>query len=846
MSRSLQRQRPPFTDTAVFVSEKAARVLDVGRIVSTSLRRWTIRRGMSVRDLQALILLLSGSIVFLLMVRVQRSARNKPLESLLVSGAARTGSAVCTLGTIFVWQIAQAMELVFPDDAVAWHRVGFIGVALLPPAMLRIAQRVSGSDGTTLPLLLLVPVVTLAINFSGSTADFFWTGEVRDGPLGPELFYQRGPWFWVHTAHSYVCIAAAGLIAGLHYKAHPLRRAEGSIILTGVALPVVANVFELVFITTDFPLTPMVLFVTALLLSHAAMQTGIRELIPRVREEVLESMGDPVFVIEGDHTVLFANRAGQKVVGVLPGVTVPTDAFPQLRAFVLTGSVEGDVSFETASGAVHYHTVRSPLDLKEDISVVVLRDVTQDRTSQERIQQLAYFDSLTGLPNRRLFRRRLDRAVDHAREEGERLAVLVVDFDRFKQVNDTLGHGAGDRLLQVASERFLDSLRPQDMVTFTGQSSVSRVGGDEFVVLLTGLDGLGSAARVARRLCEAFDRPMTLGTDEEVVTSVSIGVATFPEDADTPAELIQAADRAMYESKEMPGSAVSLAAEMSPSTPDRSQSGLTLEAALRRALDRGEFEVYHQPIYSADRQRLESAEALLRWRHADGRLIGPAEFIQCAEDSGQVIQIGDWVLRSALEQVAKWRAHLPDLYVSVNISPTQLRQESYLENLIAAIDEAGDPRMLQIEMTERVLTYDLERGERDLQRIAELGVRLALDDFGTGYSSLSYLHRLPFDTVKIDRSFVAGLPDCERSYRICRGIIDMAHGLDLRVVAEGIESEAQRACIEGLGCDSAQGFLLGRPAPPAEWNVRLEREAARREILDLTAPAAEASEATDG
>lgn len=789
---------------------------------------------MSIHLAQAVLLFAGSGLTAFLLSRLVLEARRAPFAPLIISAANRYDSLILLLGSIFVWQFTQALEFALPSHAVPLHRIGFIGIVTVPPAAFLLAQRIAGTRLPPVAAIAIVPVITLAINFSGPYASFFWDGTLAEGDAY-SMATERGPWFWIHTAHSYACLIGCFSLFWRHYAHYPLRRLEGITLSCALLLPVVANLFELTLPGIEhLAITPIALGGTAIILSWTTLRDSTRDLLPRARQQIVAVMRDSVFVLDRDRQLLFANQAGYALLGIAEEAQIELSAFPSIQKFLDEHESEGDIEIDEHDRPRHFHAVRSLLDEGEQIEVLVLRDVTHQRAAQEQIQQLAYFDTLTGLPNRRLFQRRLTAAVEHAQASSAHLAVLVIDVDRFKQVNDTLGHLAGDRMLQKIAEHLLDALRPQDQISFGGQSSLSRIGGDEFVVLLTGIDSPEDAKLVADRLGDRLREPLTI-EGEEIVASISTGVAVYPGDATESEELIRQADHAMYRAKRTPGSTVCLARDYDPSLDQDVPSGLGLETSLRRALEQEEFELFYQPIFSVaenERTSLAGAEALIRWRHPDGRLVGPSEFIIHAEETGLIVPIGLWVLETAALQLEKWHDLLPEFSIQVNVSPIQLRNADFLEGIKRVAQRLPDPSRLGIELTERVLLHDVESCESILNDVAAMGIHIALDDFGTGFASLGYLHRLPFDAVKIDRSFVAPLPDDHRANRICRAIIDMGHGLDLFVIAEGIETEAQLECVRTLGCDAIQGYHVGMPAEASEIEALLVREAAREDILN--------------
>jgi diguanylate cyclase (GGDEF)-like protein len=419
---------------------------------------------------------------------------------------------------------------------------------------------------------------------------------------------------------------------------------------------------------------------------------------------------------------------------------------------------------------------------------------------EQRLQRQAHFDSLTGLANRELFREHLSTHVAEAMKLGHTGALLYIDLDRFKHINDTLGHSAGDVLLTEVAGRLSACVRPGDLV--------ARLGGDEFAVILKHINEAEEAGLIASALLRQLAEPFSIANAEQRTTA-SIGIALFPRDGETVETLLRNGDIAMYRAKdEDRGKAVYFAPEMHA----RMQARASIETSLRRAIEAGEMRLCYQPIYEGD--RISGVEALVRWLQPSGVEMKPAQFIPIAEETGQVVAIGEFVLRQACMDYVTWRdrGRAPQ-HVSVNVAPRQLRQPDFVEGVFALLERHRmPPAALQLEITESVIV-DGQEVEQKLRQLTAGGVRLALDDFGTGYSSLSHLHHYPFDVVKIDQSFVRELPASRVACRLVKTIIRMAHGLEKRVVAEGVESEAQLRFLRACGCDGVQGYFLGRPMP---------------------------------
>jgi len=440
-----------------------------------------------------------------------------------------------------------------------------------------------------------------------------------------------------------------------------------------------------------------------------------------------------------------------------------------------------------------------------------VEDITERRQNQARIEQQANYDALTGLANRSLLNDRLQQAIYTAASYGARLAVVFVDLDRFKYVNDTLGHDVGDRLLQVMAERLTSAVSATD--------TVARLGGDEFVLLLHGHAGQETVATALERLLPTIAAPLRSGQSDLEVTC-SVGVALYPDDGGDPATLLKHADSAMYRAKEQGRNNFQFfTAELNRAIKERFE----IERQLRRALERGQFELHYQPRVDLTARRIIGAEALIRW-HLPGRgMVSPAAFIPVAEEIGLIGQISEWVLETASMQNKRWaEAGLPCV-VSVNISPQQFRGDSLVPLIARVLDQAGiDPSSLEIEITESTVMHSGERMVEMLHAIKQLGVHIAVDDFGTGYSSLSYLKRFPVDRLKIDRSFVQHIADTDDAV-IVRAIIALGHNLGLKVLAEGVETEEQLAFLRANSCDELQGFYISKPVSAWQMTKLLEK-----------------------
>jgi len=456
--------------------------------------------------------------------------------------------------------------------------------------------------------------------------------------------------------------------------------------------------------------------------------------------------------------------------------------------------------------------VRTMLRNGERIRMTVVRDMRDRHAAQARIHHLAHHDLLTGLPNRGAFMERLDQLMATARDNEGRLALLFVDLDHFKRVNDSLGHLVGDTLLKTVAARITECLRASDLV--------ARFGGDEFMVLLPIAQQREDAEEVAHKLLRAIAAPLEV-EGQSISVSPSIGIAFFPDDGDDPATLIKHADTAMYVAKSR-GRANCQFFESSMASV--AYEALLLEVQLGQALERGEFELLYQPMVRASDGICVGLEALIRWHHPERGLLGPDDFVPVAEQRRLMQRIGRWTMRQALRSARAWQAMRPDgaaLPVAVNLSSLEFHAADFADSISDLLLSEGVPgHWLELELTERVLMDDIDAVKTTLKQLKRLGVRVAIDDFGTGQSSLAHLRELAVDKIKIDRSFVTSLPHDAGAHAIARAVVQLAHGLKLAVTAEGVETEAQRQALSAMHCDELQGYLISRPlgaAALATW-----------------------------
>ena len=567
------------------------------------------------------------------------------------------------------------------------------------------------------------------------------------------------------------------------------------------------------------------------LADQVAQRTAEIEAAQQQLRATIDAIPDPLFELDEDGTYHSAHsqRAellaapadqliGRNVAEVLPAAAAQAvaDALAETRTrgwsagrqFMLDLPRAGATWFELSAA-------RKPTAPGAKPHFILLsRDITQQRLAQDRIQRMAHFDPLTDLPNRALLAERTQRCIAGEQAAGGTLALLFLDLDHFKNVNDSLGHRIGDVLLVAVARRLESLLRPQD--------TISRLGGDEFLLLLPGA-GADQAAEVANRLLAAVAQPFQVDP-YELTTTLSVGIAMYPADGDSFDTLYQRADAAMYRAKQSGRNRYGF---FTADLEARTARALQIENALRRALERNQFELHYQPQVSLATRRVVGAEALLRWRHPELGMVSPAEFIPVAESSGMIVAIGEWVLRTAVHDARRWLdMQLPLLTVSVNLSAVQFRHPQLPEMVTRCLQQAGLPaRRLELELTEGAAVDDPTAALAMMDQLHDRGVRLSMDDFGTGYSSLSYLKRFQIYKLKIDQSFVRDLEEDANDRAIVSAIIRMAQALGMQTTAEGVETDGQLEFLRAQGCDEGQGYLFSPPLPAEAFEAYLRKHA---------------------
>ncbi len=560
-------------------------------------------------------------------------------------------------------------------------------------------------------------------------------------------------------------------------------------------------------------------------LSLFRADSGAQEREERFRALVQNSF-DIVTIHDAAGVTLYESPAATRILGYRPGALIgktpfhtihPTDDARAREAFanLVSGGNPAAIEFRYrhADGSwIWLEVLGNNLLEHPGVGGIVLtsRDVTERKHAEERAQYLANYDVLTGLPNRFLMHDRLNQVVAHARHTRERIALMHIGVDRFKVINETLGHYVGDIVLKEAADRIKGCANDTH--------TIARVGGDEFMILIPDATSLHTVSSIAADVLAEMARPFP-GTSQDVFVSASIGLSLFPDDAKSANELTRHADAAMDSAKKLGRNNYQF---FTHALNEEVHERMVLEAGLRLALQRDEMHLVYQPKIDLESREIIGAEALLRWNHPTLGVIAPARFIPVAEESGMVGQIGEWVLRTACAQIRIWQGMglLPQ--IAVNVSARQFQQYDLSKLVSAVIAEAQiSPQSLEIELTESAVMQNAEESVVTLERLKQLGVQIAIDDFGTGYSSLSYLKRLPLDLLKIDQSFVRDISSDANDAAIVRAIITLARNLGMKVTAEGVENEAQLAFLNAYGCQYAQGYLFGRPMVADELTGRL-------------------------
>lgn len=541
-----------------------------------------------------------------------------------------------------------------------------------------------------------------------------------------------------------------------------------------------------------------------------------------IAKNIFEYSNGSIIITDAQNRILFVNPAfeivtgysAEEVIGKNPRILQSGMHDKQFYKKMWNdikqhGVWKGEIWNKRKDGELYLEwlTISVVKDQKGNVTnyVAMFSDITEHKRNVEQLTRLALYDTLTNVPNRYLLEKRLESIIRMSKKHNQSFALLFLDLDRFKNINDTLGHRVGDMLLKETAQRLKRMLRKQD--------TIARFGGDEFVIILPNLKHIREAAYMAEKIVESLKRPFCFN-HQEIYISTSIGISVYPYDGTDKETLIRMADRAMYQAKKNGRNQYAL---YHAGMHGNGKQLFQLETALRKALERGEFELYYQPQLDIKTKQIRAVEALIRWNHPEKGFISPGMFIPLAEESGLITPISDWIMMQACEHLKQLQLRFPYVKMSINISPIYFQQIDFLKKLQKTIESVNvNPRLIELELTESAVMPHAEQSVERLTKLKTMGMSIAIDDFGTGFSSLSYLHRFPIDILKIDRSFTKQLSRYQQDSEIVKAIIMMAHSLQIRVVAEGVETKKQYQILEKQSCDFVQGYYVSKPLSISE------------------------------
>lgn len=784
------------------------------------------------------LLLIGGALLLgVLALRVRQPLTSSSLGALLVGPEDRRAPIVSLLGILAVWLLAEAIALLLPRNDSSLWATGAAHAALIAvgPALLWTALHAAGRAAIVTVwariTVLAIPTLSAAVLLTNHLHGLLWvpTGWVTHGAISA-VRLEVGPWWSVQGLHTLGCALAAGwLLARVYHRAWPGYAREALALALGFAAPAIgcAVVAASEGLET-LPCAALGIAIVAPGLFQTLRPDPLESLLTRMQGTVFDALGDAIALIDSERRIVYANPHAQ----ALLHKASPSEPWRAGRALSHywarlaqllrdpeIGSNEITLLHDSSTWFYEVRVTEAPTtDRVRNARLVVLRDVSERRRAERTVRQLAFYDGLTGLANRHLFARQLAIAIGSARANRHSLALLYLDLDHFKNVNDTLGHAAGDAVLRDVAERLRVGVRASDVVGRLGrknpQGGLARLGGDEFAILLPKVPSPEIAAAIAERLLQQLTRTVE-GSDRPAAGGASIGVALFPQDADDAETLMKNADAALYHAKDRGRNQVQF---FDPMLNRAAQRRLELERGLRVAIEESQFHLVFQPRVDLGSSKPAAFEALIRWKSPTLGTVPPSHFIPVAERSGQILSIGRWVLEESLRSLRHWRdAGYSVPCVAVNVASSQLEAPEFCDEVVTLLKRYGlDPGSLEFEITEGTLLHQDEVSLRPLRTLRQMGVRISLDDFGTGYSSLSYLNELSPDAVKLDRSFVSGLDSDHTSANIVAAVISMTRSLGIRSVAEGVERAEELETLRELGCDEVQGFLYCVPLESAE------------------------------
>ncbi|MGK2956906.1 MAG: EAL domain-containing protein [Acidimicrobiales bacterium] len=761
-----------------------------------------------------------------------------------VASRSLTAVLVCSA----LWGAFYGLELFSKDPATKelFGDFKYVGVVLLPMSWLVFTLQFTGRSQLVtrkmLGLLAIEPIIVLGLLAFPQTHDL--VRFYPPPPLDSFPIIEVGPLFWVNVVYLNTQSFVATLLFLITLARHaPQYRRQRLWLATGYLLPWVPNVLHnfSIYPATYLDLTPVALSITGPILVWGFFRSRLLDIAPVARKRLVDNMPDGVIVVDTYLRIVDHNPAASQLLELgskdLIGVNLSL-SIPPLAQKLKHGQGVGthQILKPDRPRAGDRNTTNSVQALEIEITTIegfatstdrsagyllILRDITKRLANEERLQALAHSDPLTGLANRTLFNDRLNQTLAQARRNNQSFGLLFLDLDRFKVVNDTLGHEIGDGLLQKVGTRLQQSLRDED--------TIARIGGDEFTVLMPELSDAIDASIVASKLIKALEQPFVVQGHELFITA-SIGVASYPLNGASAHDLTSCADSAMYLAKSQGKNRYHLAGNCSA----RSGDHLRFESDLRHALDNGDLELHFQPCITIGNNSIDqpdaidSLETLARWHHPRRGQIAPSVFIPMAEEAGLMPALGLWVLEKACQQASEWRSeHGLRVNISVNISAFQLDHHLLARHVLEAIEHSGlAPGQLILELSERTVVVECDPVIAELETLRASGARLALDDFGTGHTSLGQLKRLRFDQLKIDQEFVRDITTDPDNAVIVAAMINLGHSLGMNVVAEGVENSDELEALRLLGCDAVQGYMLGRPIPHDEMTTLLVEKAA--------------------
>ncbi len=784
-----------------------------------------------------------GAMIGLLTLRRERGSR-VALPFGLVTASLVLWMTGATM--MYLSQVAEVAEF--------WARFGQLAIAFIPAFAFFFAVRLVNRREQLRPAVILAMTVSTAFLLLVMFTDLHTSGIYRH-PWG---FYPRyGPAGMLFVSYISLMLGLSLYLLWQAYRSaehHSITERRIRLLLIGVAIASLSAIDVLAtFGVPVYPFGFTMLFVFFCIMALITWHYHLIDITPAVASrKIIETMSDALLVLDENARICLANPAASTLLGIPEAALVGSPAEKHLASMHLqdllaemdNGATISDreIPYQDANGARRVLSLSaSRMHNRFDTnlaSILVMCDVTERKLAEERVKFLAFNDDLTRLPNRLTFYDRLENELESARAESRKLTVLYLDLDRFKRINDTLGHIAGDDLLCEVAERLsaqLDSPHTRDpFASVVPRGFVARVGADEFALAMAGLVDLNDIRSFASQLLDELARPVKLG-DHEITISGSLGIAQFPQHGGDTQTLLKNADTAMYHAKDAGRNNYQFYNEnMNADTVDR----LSLENDLRRALERKELELHYQPQVDGRSGTIVGCEALLRWHHPERGMVSPMVFIPLAEEAGLIHKIGEWVLNTACRQAQLWHsAGFKDLKVAVNLSGRQFRQSNLVLLVAQALIKSGlNARMLELELTEGIIMRNAVETTRTLGELKSMGIGISVDDFGTGYSSLSYLKRLPIDVIKIDRSFVNDITTDPDDRAITEAIIGLAHSLKKSVIAEGVETEEQVEFLARRDCHVMQGYLFSKPLAAQAFTDLLRESSARDDssnVVDL-------------